>query len=252
MLERLTNILEPIRMRQQMDRGLNWAIYGLLFGAIAGSVLLIAASWGETSARAPAWIVFLTLPILAGFAGLLLPQNWQSSARLVDRQCELKDRTLTALDFATRPEREAVHNLQLSDALDHLEKVDPDEVVPLSWPRHLSTAAIATCVMLFLGVLSFMNPRVASGVSAEPLAVVLEQAELLETTMVEDVEELAEELEDPELQELAEELKRSVQELKDPQVDQREALAQISEMQTVLQQKLKQMNAQQILSLIHI
>ncbi|MEM9658557.1 MAG: hypothetical protein AAF961_09380, partial [Planctomycetota bacterium] len=63
--------------------------------------------------------------------------------------------------------------------------------------------------------------------------------------MVEDLEELAEETKDPQIEELAEQLRQAVDELKEPEVDQREALAQLSEMQASLAAAIEQMQVQQ-------
>ncbi len=64
--------------------------------------------------------------------------------------------------------------------------------------------------------------------------------------MLEDLEQLAEDTDDPQLKQLAEEMKQAIQELKDPNVDQREALAKLSEMQAALTAAAAALDVQQI------
>ena len=246
MRDRLQAILEPVRERQRLDRALRWGLFGLIAGALVGSIVFLAFQSGILPSRRLGWVALGLFPLIAAWMGVFWPTSWQSSARLVDDQCALKDRTITALDFAARSQREDVHELQMQDAVRHLVTMDAAEVVPWQWPRYMRAAGAAMAVLVVLAWTSWPDSDVVANVPPEPLTVVLDQAELLEDTLLEEIEELAAENEQPELQELAEDLQRVLRELKDPEGDQREALASLSDMQAALQTVLRQMNTQQI------
>ena len=225
MLQQIQTKLGPIRLRQRADRALRWGTCGLIAGAILGSVGLLAQWLGAPIHSADAWKALSASLLLAVVSGLLWPTSWQSSARLVDATHGLKDRTLTALDFATRPTHEPLHSLQIRDAMQHLSSVDPRRVVPWSFPKLAPLAIVAIGVMLALLLLPLAQSTSVADAPAGPLNVVLDQATLLEETMLKDLEELAQEIDDPQLEELAEELKEALEKLQAPDVDQREALA---------------------------
>lgn len=246
MLQQIQTKLGPIRLRQRADRALRWGICGLIVGAILGSFCLLAQWLGVPIHSADAWKVLSASLLIAVVGGLLWPTSWQSSARLVDATHGLKDRTLTALDFAARPTHEPLHSLQIRDAVKHLSAVDPRRVVPWSLPRLAPLAVVAIGVMLALLLLPLAPSTSVADAPAGPLDVVLDQATLLEETMLKDLEELAEEIDDPQLEQLAEELKEALEKLQDPDVDQREALAQLSAMQATLAVALKQLDVQQV------
>src|SRR5690606_31749500 len=123
---------------------------------------------------------------------------------------DLKDRTLTALDFAGRTELEPVHRLQEEDALGHLAKVDSKRAAPWRLPRLTPVAGVAIAVMLVLLITAYPPGVSQASLPSGPLDVVLEQADLLEETLLEELEELAQETEDPELEQLAEEMKQAI------------------------------------------
>ena len=245
MLQQIRTKLGPIRIRQRANRALRWGTSGLMVGAFLGSICLFLSWMGAPISSVAAWTVLIIGILLSVVAGLLWPTSWQSSARIVDATCGLKDRTLSALAFASRPDHEPLHSLQMHDALQHLSNVDASHVVPWKSPRLVPAAIAAIGVML---ALAFLLPQSASvaNVPVGPLEVILEQAALLEETMLKDFEKLAEEIDDPELEQLAEEMKQSIDKLKEPNVDQREALAQLSEMQATLVAAMKRLDVQRV------
>jgi hypothetical protein len=80
----------------------------------------------------------------------------------------------------------------------------------------------------------------------KPLDSVLHEHGKSEETLIEELEELAQETKDPELEKLAEEMKQAVEDLEDPEIDQHEALAQLSEMQAALAAAMKQLETQKV------
>ncbi len=245
MLQQLKSVLAPFRMRQRIDRALQWGTSGFLFGSLLGSAWLLAAWFGMVEPSGTAWNLLIGSGASALVAGLLFPTSWRSSAYLVDSVVGLKDRATTALDFASQPHREPLQMLQVRDAIQHLSKIDARQVLPWKAPRQLPLAAAAVAVMVVLAILPPPPAASVENAAPEPLQVVLEQAELLEETVLADLDELAEETEDPEIEQLAEEIRQAVEELKDPEVDRREALAQISEMQASLAAAMEQLTVEQ-------
>jgi hypothetical protein len=215
-------------------------------GALLGSAWYLAFWLGAVIDPRAAWLMLSGCAGLATAGGWLWPTSWQSSARLVDGVYGLKDRTSTALDFAARGEADPIQSLQVQDAFEHLARVDAGHVVPWKAPRLAPAAIAALVLMIALGLLPMSRRESVANAPAGPLEVVLDQAALLEETMVEDLEKLADDLDDAELKELAEEIKKAVEELKDPNVDQREALAMLSQMQATLAAAAEQLDVQEI------
>jgi hypothetical protein len=246
MLEQLHRVLAPVRRRQRLDRGIRWAILALLLGAVVGSALIVVKLLGLPVGAYYAVAVLVASAVLGLVAGLVWPATWQASARVVDARFELKDRTLTALDFARRGANDPIHSLQVHDAIHRLGEIDTVSAAPWRLPRLAPAALVASFVMLLLLFVSFPPSISEADVPGEPLDVVLAQAAVLEETLLEELRELVEETKDPELEQLAEEMKQAVENLKDPEVDQHEALAQLSEMQAALAAAMEQLETQKI------
>jgi len=246
MLWELQGKLRPIRLRQRQDRAVRWGTGGLITGALLGSVWYLACWLGVEADPRMAWGVLALSGASAALVGIAWPTSWQSSARLVDGAYGLKDRTVTALEFAARRESDPVRALQMEDAMRHLASVDAQRVVPWSAPRLAPWVIAALGVMITLGLLPLAPSAIEANSSAGPLEVVLDQAALLEETLIKDLDQLAEDADNAELKELAEAMKQAVQELKDPDTDQREALAKLSEMQAALTTAVKQLDIQQL------
>ncbi len=246
MLQPIRAKLSPVRMRQRLARAIRWGTYGVMAGAFLGSVCVLLNWIGVATNSVHVWMACVAT-ILASLVGSQLwPVSWQSSAQLVDTAYDLKDATLTALEFATRTSNDPLRRLQIQDTMQQLGSLDASRVVPWTAPRWAPAAISALGVMLALSLFAWPPSVSVANVPPGPLDVVLDQAALLEETMVEDLQRLAGDLKDPELEELAETMKQAVDELKEPQVDQREALANLSEMQAKLSAALKQLDVQQI------
>lgn len=244
MLQQFQKRLHPVRYRQQIDRCLRWSTWGLILGSTLGCVVLFLRWVGADLGSGLAWLSLFVCAGAAGFAGFLWPSSWEASAREVDSVYGLKDRTLTALDFASRAKQEPLETLQMQDAISRLATVDAKRVIPWQMPRLAPAAVASFALMLVLALLpaETSTAKVATG----PIDIVQEQATLLEETLVEELQELAQETNDPELEELAEAMQEAVEELKEPDVDQRDALAKLSEMQGALSAVKQQLNVQQV------
>lgn len=236
--------LTSVRIRFQFLRGIRFGVSGLLVGAVGGSIILMLQRADVLASGPLGWLVALTATVLGFSGGLLIPASWQRVASLVDQSCGLKDRSQTAIEFENASAKSEFHRLQVADALTHLKDVDPARVVPLRIPRLATAAAGALALMLAIELVP--EPASAGAPVAAALPVVLEQASLLEETLLQEIKELAEENQDHELESLAEELQEAIEELKQPEVDQRDALAKLSEMQQAVAEAVKQMDVEQI------
>lgn len=206
---------------------------GLLAGA-AAAVVLAACRLGGLGL--PAWTVWAAP--LAGLAagvlvGLVWRRDWLEAAHAVDSHCQLKDRATTAWAFVQEPDPGVLRTLQVEDAAEHLDGVDPRRVVPYRMPRSaLYGLAGAALAAVLLALPAFQRPVEARPIVPLPAAVA--EAEEIEKTVLEELRKIAEETKREDLRELAEELEELVEDLKAPGLNERDALAKLSEMQAAL------------------
>ena len=208
---------------------------GLLFGAAAALVIAIARM---TMLPTMHWGWPLGIVLVGGAAGLLAGMlrrsDERSAARLVDQHYGLKDRSITSLQFdrerVSKPD--PVRALQLADADQQLRRVDPVECVPITMPSHgrwIAGLMAATAMLLIVG--SWNAPRVEAR-SILPLAKT--QSVDLRETMLDELEELAQQQQDPELEALVEELSKQLDAMESESLDEADLLATLSEMEQSL------------------
>lgn len=226
--------LKRVHSRQKFSRGLRFAAWGLLAGSVAGlfcSIVKVSAL-PELSSWLPA--AFTVSGTCLGFiVGLLWPQKWYAAASAIDSHYTLKDRALAAWEFGNKPQRSSVHQLAMDDALAHLENVSPQQVVPYRMPRVLPYALATFCVTMLTLMFAIWNAPIIAA-PPEALDVVVAQADRI-SEEIKELEEFAAKEKDPEVEKLIKELKAAIEELKQPGVDAKEAMAKISEMQAALQ-----------------
>jgi hypothetical protein len=225
--------LRPVRSRQRAVCVARGAALGLLGGSLA-AIGLAAWGWlsGSPAASRLAAACLAGSPLLGALAGLVRRPGWSAAASAVDQTYRLKDRAVTALDFLGRPQPSALHALQLDDAAEHLERVEAREVVPWRTPRVLPAALGAFAVAALL-LCAPPRGRTAKAAPAPPPPSVVEQAERIGDDLKQ-LDELAKSERDEALEKLVEELRAKAEEMKQPGVDVREALAKISEMQAAI------------------
>lgn len=228
---RIFATLEPVRRRQLGLRALRWSVLGLLASSLAG-IALGVWRWEGAALVPAAWslAVLASGPLLGLVASLIGRRSLGAAAAAVDARFVLKDRVVTALDFVGRGQTSAVHELQVADAEAHLDAVDPRLAVPLRAPRSLGWALGACAVAL--GLLLWPRPSVQARPVA-PLDQVVAAAEDAEDSLDELEKAVANET-DPKLKELMKQLRAKVEEMKQPGVEVREALAKLSEMQSAI------------------
>ncbi len=250
MREEILGKLRRVRQRLWIVSIAQAAVRGLLMGACvaAGLVALRFSSVGEFSVLS-GLIALIGMPLLtvtvAG-VGCLLQKDWLPAARAIDRQYELKDRTETALAFLNRQQSGVAgqcEELQLEDAAQHLQQVEPQLVVPVRMPSswRWTVAALAVAV----GLLCWPTDRLqVSAGPAEAIPEIVAEAQQVADNLQELLEQLPEN-HDPEIDALVKQLQAEAQALQEPGVDLRDALAKLSEMQSELQAVAAQFNVAQ-------
>ncbi|MFI5460226.1 MAG: hypothetical protein ACHRXM_32820 [Isosphaerales bacterium] len=242
MSDRILERLEPVRRRQLGLEVLRFAGIGLLAGSLLG-VGLGVWRWQGAGGGA-AWAVYALAILMAGPAigamvGLARGRSFRLAAAMVDRTCQLKDRAVTAVDFIRRGQPTPLHELQVADAERHLDGLDPRRVAPFRLPAAVPCALGA--MFLALGLLLWPRPTPVHAQPAQPLESVLAAAEEAEES-IEDLQEAAKKEKDPKLAELVQKLTETIQEMKLPGVDTKEALAKLSEMQAAITAQQAQFN----------
>ena len=239
MLREIRHYLSGVRSRQRCLRGADGLMCGTAVGSALGLIIQAARLLDASIDPMVPWFAMLIGTVGGGLLGLASPISWHSAARLVDRHYGLKDRASTALEFATRSSDDPLVRLQVAEAIERLQRIEPRRVLPIRVPVGTSAAVVLSACLIGL----VLAPRTTEAPVVVDLAVqqvVREQAANLEETVVEELRELARENPEADLQELAKEIEQLVEELKAPEVDQRNALSKLSEMQQQLAAALEQ------------
>lgn len=236
----ILSFLAPVRSRLRMQSMISLLAIGATLGGVACLLMGLARTTFGFSMELPHFLaVLLGTTAVAGIVGVILKRPWHEAAAVVDTHYKLKDRTVTALEFAEQTETSPFKELQIQDATGHLETVCPKTVVPYKAPRQLAWACLsiaAACLVLLL-------PTGGSELQAEVTHTegIIEAASEIQTE-IEQMEELAEESGIEELKELVAELKEDLDKLEEPETDVRESLETISEMQQKMQEMMAEMN----------
>lgn len=240
MKSEIINLLRPVRSRLRLRSGLSW----LAAGALTGGIVCLVLAIGRLGLGWQVGVLEMAAAVvggmgLLGLVGMAMQRPWNESAAVVDSHYDLKDRTVTALQFADDADASPMRELQVQDATGHLQSVNATEVVPFKAPRQAAWAAgligIACASLMFTIAQSPASADVTDRQGIEDAADEI-QAE------VEEMEELAEESGIEELKDLVEELKVDLAELQEADTDARESLETISEMQQKMQEMMASMN----------
>jgi hypothetical protein len=237
--------LDPVRRRQQQLRALTCAAIGL-FASSFGLLVCIALRWlgGWQISAALVAILAVAAPTFGYIVGMLWRRDWREAAAAVDAHYGFKDRIITALDFLHKSQTTKVHRLAVSDAMDHLDRVDARQVIPSDTPQMLPVAIMSLAVAALLFVFTSLPARLNAS-PAEAIPVIVEAADYASEEL-KSLEEFAREEQDAEVEKLVTEMKQALEEMKQPGVDLREALAKLSQMQAALEQQQSKFNIGQV------
>jgi hypothetical protein len=217
------------------------AAWGLIVGAACAVGLGVARLLGYPVSTSLALGVLFGGPEVAILLCLFRGRSLKGAAAAVDAHYKLKDRARTALDFVDKAEPSALHTLQIEDAEAHLARVKSGEVVPFRLPRSLAYAATLLAVAVGLLVWPVAPGKNAKAGPAEPIPSIVASAEMT-IERLKELDELAKSERDPELEKLVKELMDKAEEMKQPGIDLKEALAKLSEMQAKIAAQQDQYN----------
>ena len=249
MQESVLGVLASVGRRQRAAFALCLMAYGLLAGSLLGLAFgFIRWRWGvPLSLWQSVTLMVASGPVVALLTvllGSLRRGGLHDAAAAVDRHYQFKDRSTTALEFLSKATPTPLQSLQIADAVQHLQRVEPRQVAPLRRPRSLLYAlgswAMAAGVAVVMWLVPFGEPTVEAGPTPTPPQI-LAVAERLQERL-QDLEEEARREQDKELEKLVEQMRQKVEEMKQPGVDEREALAKLSEMEAAVQTQQAQYN----------
>ena len=233
MRNRIQGALEPVRRRQLGLLLMRSAAWGLLAGSAGGVYLGVVRLMGRPVPTGLALVFLVAVPALAVVVGALRGRNYRGAASAIDAHYKLKDRATTALDFVARSNPTVLHSMQLEDAQAHLDRIKPAEVAPLRIPRSLAYAASLMLVALTLLLWPVSPGKSAKAGPAAPLASIVAEAEKIVEDLKQ-IDELAKSERNTDLEKLVKDLVEKAEEMKQPGVDLKEALAKLSEMQAAI------------------
>ena len=238
----ITDYVNAVRSRQQRQ----WMLQCVSWGAVLGGVAGCAVGVGRLMAVGSLswqWIIGALLlgPICGVVFAILKPRQAYDAAVAIDQSCGLKDRISTALNFLEKKDASPLRELQISDAANHVEKIDPKQVAPIAAPRSWIVGASLSAIAIVIGLISTKPDSVSADIVVND--VVASQADRVEDSLKE-LEQFNDEDLDPEVEELLKELAEKIEELKQPGMDPKEALAKLSEMESALQEQQEQLNVQ--------
>jgi hypothetical protein len=237
--------VDAVRNRHQRQWMWQCSSWGLVVGGFAGCLLGFWRGWSDGSIPwLPILLTVLGGPVLGLLFSVLRPRALREAAVSIDRSCGLKDRVTTALGFIAEDQSGTpIRKLQIEDAASHIADIDPVKVAPIHAPKPWLWGVALSLAAVVVGFLTAPQQQaVATVVTNE---VVSSQA----TRMANELEELQqfnEQEGDTEVEKLLKELAAKVEELKQPGIDPKEALAKLSEMEAMLQQQQHQLSDQNL------
>ena len=240
----MDNILasvEAVRQRQQRQWIWNSVSTGLVAGGLLGC-LLAFVRFINPDVVSLIWVVAMVIagPLLGWLWAMIVPCRTSAAASSIDRSCGLKDRMATALDFSGKRKNDVLHQLQIEDANQKASLVDADAVAPIKAPRSWLPGVGLVIAAALLAMLS--GPTETANAAPVINSVVASQATRAELAL-EELKEFNQKSVDPELEEILKELSETIEELKVPGVDPKEALAKLSEMESALERKQEQLQS---------
>ena len=165
MAANVIQVLKRVGDRQRRNAMLENLATAMSISAAAATVVGI---YGLVVPHEWLWMLALAVlaigPLLAIVYGVTRRSDLQTAARAVDRHADLKDRTLTALEFSQKSSPSTFEQWQIRDATAHLQGVELSRAVPLRLPAQLGLAVLLS---MAAGCLLLVSP----GPPATPLAV---------------------------------------------------------------------------------
>jgi hypothetical protein len=171
--------------------------------------------------------------------GTAVKKRSHEAAVSIDRVYRFKDRIATAFNFMRRSAAPSpLQQLQIDDAQSHAATIDPARVAPFKAPRSWNWGLLLSVIALVVAFVSGPRDEVSAAIVQNE--VVRNQADRIASGL-EELEQFNEEANDPEIEKLLKELAEKIEELQQPGVDPKEALAKLSDMEAALQAQQEQL-----------
>lgn len=239
-IQQQLGVVQARQQRQWLGQCVSWGlIAGGLAGCAGGLARLLSDAVGWEWVAGPV----LVGPVLGALYATLWSRPLRAAAVATDRRYGLQDRMTTAWSFLTHGTPATPWQaLQLADAEVHLEGVDPREVAPYRAPRSLPAGVMLSLGALLLGYVTASPPPAVAATA--PNDVIVAQANRAAEELAK-LQEFQQDEADPLIEELMQQLAQKIEELREPGVDPKEALAKLSEMEAALQAQQMQLSTQQ-------
>ena len=216
--------INAVRFRQRVQRTLNYAAWGLFAAAFVALLSPILAA------------TFVFVSIIIGFVH---SYSFASAARLIDRHYHLKDRILTTTALLRHTHRTPMEQLQIDDTAEHIVIVQPRIVFPIRLPKMFWIAIGVFALNVAGTTILHSRSHQSSAVELTTQVVLSEERAALLTEIVTKTEELTQEHTDElSLRELSERLEPLAHRFKVMNMDTREMLTTLSEMEDAFQSAL--------------
>lgn len=240
-MTRIEKCVQSVRRRQQ--RQWLWqcvSTSSAFFAVVACVIALLRIPFPNEIAWYWVAIALAAGPVLGCLHAAVNVCTEGDAASEIDRVNGLKDRTQTALSFLSQNGNCPLQKLQVADAEKALMAMDPTKVVPVSTPRSFPVAlGLATASLLIVG-LTIRAPKVEAALVSDPS--ILEIADKVNEDL-KALEEFQKEHQDPEVEKVLKELAEQIEALKTPGVQPKDAMAKLSEMETMLMDLQKQQDS---------
>ena len=238
-MHRIKQRVRDVQTRQQRQWLWQCVSAGLLAGGAVGTSaavlrILVQGSFSWM------WVAVAVLSpvIITSCVAIVKSTSMQLAAYTIDNRYGLKDRTQTALQFlASTADDSALRRLQIEDAEDHLQSIDPIMVAPIHAPKSWGWGILLTVLTCMLSFFAGRPERIHASTESNP--VVSAQADRIAVGL-EELKDFQQEQNDPELESVLKDLARQLTELKTPGLDPTEALAKLSDMEATLQKMQEQ------------
>lgn len=235
LMHSINDILSAVQRRLWCRRLVLGMLRGLIYGAaIAIGLVVLTLAFDAPHLGAG----LATLAVLVGAtAGLVVALSRRptlhSAAETIDGYYAMKDRTVCSLAFAAESANDPLRRLQIADTVVHLRKVRAGDCVPLTVPALIKSSTVVL-LGITLGIVAYSRWLIPTAEANRPIPLAEEQAKLLRSTVVADIEKLAEETDNEELQALGDELERLTDVLEQQVTDQEAYFATLSAMEQTI------------------
>ncbi|MCH2209737.1 MAG: hypothetical protein MK110_00425 [Fuerstiella sp.] len=238
-MKEIRKCVSTVRERQQRQWIWKCVSAGLMSSGLTACGLGTARFlWSDVSLLSVV-AVLIAGPLLGWLYSVSRSCCEQAAAAAIDREYQLKDRTTTALEFsATSAHQTGWQILQVEDTAKHLVSVRPEMVAPIHAPPSWFWGLGVSAAAIVIAVAGSPSEQAVAEVTSNN--VVTAQADTLEDSLKE-LQEFDTEDIDPEMEELLRQLTKRLDALRQPGVEPRDALARLSEMEALLQEKQQEL-----------